>query len=115
MEQQSCKIENLQEKNLFLLEENMQLKRSMEGIERSAAHIIYKDLITSKLCIFMYISFYKFKINQKLRHISGTQEDGGCEHSEHILNFDFTGTLNLPITVHVILMLKGEMCVVSPI
>ncbi|XP_039536320.1 outer dense fiber protein 2b isoform X2 [Pimephales promelas] len=34
MEQQSCKIENLQEKNLFLLEENMQLKRSMEGIER---------------------------------------------------------------------------------
>ncbi|XP_050973069.1 outer dense fiber protein 2b isoform X2 [Labeo rohita] len=34
MEQQSCKIENLQEKNLFLLEENMQLKRSMESIER---------------------------------------------------------------------------------
>lgn len=34
MEQQSCKIENLQEKNLFLLEENMQLKRSMEGTER---------------------------------------------------------------------------------
>ncbi|XP_077078879.1 outer dense fiber protein 2b isoform X2 [Siphateles boraxobius] len=33
-EQQSCKIENLQEKNLFLLEENMQLKRSMESIER---------------------------------------------------------------------------------
>ncbi|XP_067269661.1 outer dense fiber protein 2b isoform X2 [Pseudorasbora parva] len=34
MEQQSCKIENLQEKNLFLLEENMQLKRSMENIDR---------------------------------------------------------------------------------
>ncbi|XP_073674803.1 outer dense fiber protein 2b [Garra rufa] len=34
MEQQSCKIENLQEKNLFLLEENMQLKRSMESTER---------------------------------------------------------------------------------
>ncbi|CAM4715850.1 unnamed protein product [Leuciscus chuanchicus] len=34
MEQQSCKIENLQEKNLFLLEENMQLKRSMESNER---------------------------------------------------------------------------------
>ncbi|KAK9970650.1 hypothetical protein ABG768_026576 [Culter alburnus] len=34
MEQQSCKIENLQEKNLFLLEENMQLKRSMESIDR---------------------------------------------------------------------------------
>ncbi|XP_043102974.1 outer dense fiber protein 2b isoform X2 [Puntigrus tetrazona] len=34
MEQQSCKIENLQEKNLFLLEENMQMKRSMESTER---------------------------------------------------------------------------------
>lgn len=40
MEQQSCKIENLQEKNLFLLEENMQLKRSMESIDRSAAHVM---------------------------------------------------------------------------
>lgn len=40
MEQQSCKIENLQEKNLFLLEENMQLKRSMEGTERSPAHLL---------------------------------------------------------------------------
>ncbi|XP_016372451.1 outer dense fiber protein 2-like [Sinocyclocheilus rhinocerous] len=34
MEQQSCKIENLQEKNLFVLEENMQLKRSIESTER---------------------------------------------------------------------------------
>uniref|UniRef100_A0A672R408 Outer dense fiber protein 2 n=2 Tax=Sinocyclocheilus grahami TaxID=75366 RepID=A0A672R408_SINGR len=34
MELQSCKIENLQEKNLFVLEENMQLKRSIESTER---------------------------------------------------------------------------------
>ncbi|XP_073765457.1 outer dense fiber protein 2b isoform X2 [Danio rerio] len=34
VEQQSSKIESLQEKNLFLLEENMQLKRSTESIER---------------------------------------------------------------------------------
>ncbi|KAK7135673.1 hypothetical protein R3I94_014363 [Phoxinus phoxinus] len=39
MEQQSCKIENLQEKNLFLLEENMQLKRSMESIERKMEEV----------------------------------------------------------------------------
>uniref|UniRef100_A0A671T3L4 Outer dense fiber protein 2 n=1 Tax=Sinocyclocheilus anshuiensis TaxID=1608454 RepID=A0A671T3L4_9TELE len=31
---QSCKIENLQEKNLFVLEENMQLKHSIESTER---------------------------------------------------------------------------------
>ncbi|XP_052418450.1 outer dense fiber protein 2b isoform X1 [Carassius gibelio] len=46
MEQQSCKIENLQEKNLFLLEENMQLKRSMEDTQRSPAHLKMEDVST---------------------------------------------------------------------
>ncbi|XP_059359466.1 outer dense fiber protein 2b isoform X2 [Carassius carassius] len=46
MEQLSCKIENLQEKNLFLLEENMQLKRSMEDTQRSPAHLKMEDVST---------------------------------------------------------------------
>ncbi|XP_016389471.1 outer dense fiber protein 2-like isoform X2 [Sinocyclocheilus rhinocerous] len=48
MEQQSCKIENLQEKNLFLLEENMQLKRSMEGTERSPAHLLKMEDVSTQ-------------------------------------------------------------------
>ncbi|XP_016150944.1 outer dense fiber protein 2b isoform X3 [Sinocyclocheilus grahami] len=48
MEQHSCKIENLQEKNLFLLEENMQLKRSMEGTERSPAHLLKMEDVSTQ-------------------------------------------------------------------
>ncbi|XP_016314717.1 outer dense fiber protein 2b isoform X2 [Sinocyclocheilus anshuiensis] len=48
MEQQSCKTENLQEKNLFLLEENMQLKRSMEGTERSPAHLLKMEDVSTQ-------------------------------------------------------------------
>ncbi|TRZ02208.1 hypothetical protein DNTS_030438 [Danionella cerebrum] len=39
VEQQCGKIESLQEKNLFLLEENMKLKRTMEGTERKLEEV----------------------------------------------------------------------------
>lgn len=38
MEQQGCKIETLQEKNLFLHEENNKLKSSVDSMERSDVH-----------------------------------------------------------------------------
>ncbi|XP_051508951.1 outer dense fiber protein 2-like [Myxocyprinus asiaticus] len=39
MEQQSCQIETVQEKNLFLLEENTQLKHSLENMERKLEEV----------------------------------------------------------------------------